>query len=83
MVPMLAHASNNLIALILMAAELHDANAEQYTTLEDFFADWWWGVIGLVIFAPWAIRLLYSTPSLSRWTPPYAEDLKDAELDRN
>ena len=82
-VPILAHASNNLIALILMAAELHDADAGQFISLEDFFADWWWGVIGLVIFTPWAIRFLCFTPSISRWTPPYAEDLKDAELDRN
>lgn len=82
-VPMLAHASNNLIVLILMAAELHDADAQQFITLEDFFADWWWGAVGLVIFIPWTIRLLQFTPSLSQWTPPHAEDLKDAELDRN
>lgn len=82
-VPMLAHASNNLIALILMAAELHDADAGQFITLEEFFADWWWGAIGLLIFVPWVIRLLYLTPSLSQWTPPHAQDLKDAELDRN
>lgn len=82
-VPMLAHASNNLIALILPAVELHDADADQFITLEDFFADWWWGVIGLVIFIPWAIRLFHFTPSLSRWTPPHAEDPTDAELDRN
>ena len=82
-VPMLAHASNNLIALILMAAELHDADAQQFITLEDFFADWWWGAVGLVVFIPWTIRLFHFTPSLSQWTPPHAEDLKDAELDRN
>lgn len=79
-VPMLAHASNNLIVLLVITAELHDPDAEQFITLEEFFADWWWAVIGLVIFTPWAIRLLYSTPSLSQWTPPHAEDLKDAEL---
>ncbi len=73
-VPMLAHASNNLIALILMAAELHDADARQFITLEEFFTDWWWGIIGLVIFVPWAIRLFHFTPSLSQWTPPHAED---------
>ena len=49
-VPMLAHASNNLIALILPAGELDAANAGQPFTLEDFFADWWWWAIGLVIF---------------------------------
>lgn len=82
-VPMLAHASNNLIALILQAGELDAANAGQPFTLEDFFADWWWGAIGLVIFIPWAIRLFHFTPSVSRWTPPYDEDWKDAELNRN
>lgn len=82
-VPMLAHVSNNLIALILSAGELDAANAGQPFTLEDFFADWWWWAIGLVIFVPWAIRLFHFTPSVSRWTPPYAEDLKDAKLDRN
>lgn len=82
-VPILAHASNNLIALILPAGELDDANAGQPFTLEDFFADWWWGIIGLVIFVPWAIRLFHFTPSVSRWTPPYAEDSTDAELNRN
>lgn len=82
-VPMLAHASNNLIALILPAGELDAANAGQPFTLEDFFADWWWWAIGLVIFVPWAIRLFHFTPSVSRWTPPYAEDSKDVELDRN
>ena len=83
-VPMLAHAANNLIVLLVMAAELHDADAGQFITIEEFFAGWWWwGAIGLFVFTPWAIRLLYSIPPLSRWTPPYAEDLKDAKLDRN
>lgn len=83
LVPMLTHVSNNLIVLLAMMAELHDADAGQFITLEELFADWWWGIIGLFVFTPWAIRLLYSTPSLSQWTPPYAEDLKDAEPDRN
>ncbi len=84
LIPMLAHAANNLIVLLVMAAELHDADAGQFITLEDFFAGWWWwGAIGLFVFTPWAIRLFHSTPSLSRWTLPYAEDRKDAEQDRN
>lgn len=71
-VPMVAHAINNAIALLIdFLATQPPANA--IDTLTEFRTSWWLGVICLLVSAPWVLRYVaYHWPNAQTVLPYFA-----------
>ncbi len=67
-VPMLVHAGNNALVLVLIAA---DAYLPRTDSLESFRAAWWLGAVGAGVGVPWLVWFLRSSGPRASWRPPY------------
>lgn len=57
-VPMTCHTLNNSLALALTFLPVEN-NATDIYTLEQLQADWWWGILLLILSFPWLARFIY------------------------
>ena len=65
------HALNNAAGTFLGLLPILSGSAETVYTVEQFRSDWWWGVLYVVLSAPWLIHFIYKNWPNPRSPAPY------------